>query len=388
MSRPGVEITSSAQPLPRSAPTDTSVWFTAGKVGTDPGKPTAVRSITEYKNTFGDRQGGPVLYDAVDAFFREGGSRAWISPVTGTADSQALLDALALFDKGYGPGQVSCAECTDTTGHAGLLAHAAATNRVALLDTALLADWTDPAQLIALGESLQADANARYGAMFSPYAVIPGVAGGTTRTIAYSAIQAGIIARNDVGANPNVAAAGQMGISMSALDLVARYTDQQYQDLNEAGVNMARLMFGLVETYGYRSLVDPAGADQQWLDFGHARLNMAIVAQADVIGQRYVFTQMDGRRKTIARFGGDLRAMLARFYELDALYGQSAQEAFQVNVGPNINTEETIANGELHAQLLVRMSPFAELVVIDIVKVATTVALPGAEAATLAAAAA
>jgi hypothetical protein len=102
---------------------------------------------------------------------------------------------------------------------------------------------------------------------------------------------------------------------------------------------------------------------------------MAIVAQANAIAERYVFKQMDGRGVLIADFGGELSGMLVPFYEAGSLYGTTAQEAFSVNVGAQVNTPETIANGELHAVISLRMSPFAELVVIEIVKVATTEAL-------------
>jgi phage tail sheath protein FI len=134
---------------------------------------------------------------------------------------------------------------------------------------------------------------------------------------------------------------------------------------------MAQYRWGRLETYGYRTLVDPTSVPQWW-DFGNARLEMAINAQAGAIAERYVFTQIDGRGHTIAAFGGDLRAMLVPFYENGSLYGATAEDAFQVNVGPSVNTPTTIANGELHATINVRMSPFAEYVQIYVVKVATT----------------
>jgi hypothetical protein len=84
---------------------------------------------------------------------------------------------------------------------------------------------------------------------------------------------------------------------------------------------------------------------------------------------------MDGRGKKIAQFGSELAVMLGGFYDAGALYGETAADAFQVDVGSSVNTPTTIANGELHAVLKVRMSPFAELVVIEIVRVALTEAI-------------
>jgi hypothetical protein len=46
-----------------------------------------------------------------------------------------------------------------------------------------------------------------------------------------------------------------------------------------------------------------------------------------------------------------------------------------VNVDSTVNTPTTIANREMHAVISARMSPDAELVFIEIVKVPTTQAL-------------
>jgi len=91
-----------------------------------------------------------------------------------------------------------------------------------------------------------------------------------------------------------------------------------------------------------------------------------------------VFAMIDGRGTLISEFGGDLRAMLVPYYESGQLYGDTADDAFQVNVGSAVNTPATIANGELHATLMVRMSPFAEYVSINIVKVSTQQAIVAA----------
>src|SRR5215471_10994818 len=427
MPRPGVDITSRAEPLPRSAPTDTGPLFLVGGTMTGPTGPTQVRSITDFQNIYGARTNGQLLYDCVEAYFREGGSVLWISAVIGTttfvqssdepsamtradldtlaaslgvvdptsmankdeviaaiqaaqaaepqaaATPSALLAALDLFDKTLGPGQVAIPGLTTATDQSTVLQHCADRNRVALLDPPSTA--TTAAALVAAAAPLQSDTNARYGAMFAPYAVIPGVSGGTSRTVPYSVVEAGIIARSDVTNNPNVPAAGANGVAVFATDLAQHYNDTDRETLNDGGVNAARLLWGGVETYGYRTLAKDGTPAATWLSLGWARLNMAIAAKAEEIGERYVFSPIDGRGRTIAAFGGDLRAMLAPYWEQDALYGATAEDAFQVNVGSGVNTPTTIANGELHAVLNVKMSPYAEWVEIEIVKVATTQAL-------------
>jgi hypothetical protein len=95
---------------------------------------------------------------------------------------------------------------------------------------------------------------------------------------------------------------------------------------------------------------------------------MAIFAQADLIAENYVFSEIDGKGVTIKKFGGELQAMLMTFFQEGSLYGDTPDQAFIVDTGSTVNTPTTIANLELHAVLMVRMSPFAELVVIEIVK--------------------
>lgn len=433
--RPGVDVISRALPPPRSAPTDTGVAFIVGATAEGNGV-SLVQSMTEYVAVLGDRSavaGEQATYDAADVYFREGGNKLWVSrtnPGVGTfaapeslsaddmegmtrseliayaneegvdtagwsntskadiiaalqaqtAPTPMLLDptivtALDAFTKDLGPGQVFIADpllAADAANQSALLAHAAACNRVALLSCP---DGTS-AQIIAAGEALQLDANSRYGALYAPSATVPGVVAGTTRTVPYTAVQAGILSRNDVSYSPNQAAAGDLGQSLFALDVAGHFTDQEYHDLNEASVAMARLIYGGVRTYGTRSCVDPV-AVPQWRDFGWVRLNMALVAEAEAIGEHYVFTQIDGRGHTLADFSGDLSAMLAGYYDDGSLYGATPEEAYSVDVGGTVNTPETIANGELHAVMAVRMSPNAEWVVIEIVKVASNQALPG-----------
>jgi len=374
MSRPGVEITSRAAPIARTVPTATGPWFVVVQTTKHPVDASSVpvvsliRSMAEYEDVYGTRTGAAMgAWDSVDAYFREGGAILYATAVPSSPVSTDWTDALDRLTADLGPGQVSAPGADDDAVNQALLDHAAATNRVALIEGPLTGD---AAAMEAAADALTSAQNGRYGSLWGPGVVIPGVSPGTTRTISWAPIEAAIIARNDLAFTANEAAAGINGVSHYALDLTARYSDSEYEDLNEAGIDMARVRYGTIEAYGYRSLVD-AATDPQWLSFGYSRLNMAIVAQANAIGERYVFSQIDGRFRTISSFGAELSAMLVPFWNAGALFGETAEDAFQVNVGGQVNTPATIANGELHAVLQVRMSPFAELVVIEIVKVST-----------------
>lgn len=245
-------------------------------------------------------------------------------------------------------------------------------NRVALLD---LADSPDADTLIAAAATDRALDDARFGAAFAPWAVVPGVASGTTRTVPWSAVQAGMIARlESSGKTSNVPAAGVNGQSQYAVGLSqVGWSDADRESLNDGGVNVVIQRGSDIRTYGYRTLVDPA--TPEWIWFGNARLYMQIASDLNAVGERFVLAEIDGRGKIIHEFGGELIAALIPYWEAGSLYGENATDAFRVDIGSQVNTPETIAAGELHAVAEVRMSPDAERVQIEVVKIANTEAV-------------
>jgi hypothetical protein len=469
---PGTTVTVRESSPPRSAPTDASVFFAVGFADRGPLQAKLIQSIAELESVFGDRVSWGVLYDAVDVFFREGGSKAYIgrvvgpTPVKATANVydetgsttgdvalaatavdygtwgndlvvdilagdtdafkvQVTLDgtvvetsddladpaaavewastssyirltlgvseedprvqtvaltggtddhtnatdtewdaALDLFGPELGPGQVAMPGRTTDTAHQNLLAHAAANNRRALID---LADTYTVATLTTAAAAARSDGDK--GAAFAPWALVPGIAGGSTRTVPYSAVEAGIIARNDsAGLSPNVPAANLNGVARYAIGLSQpEWSKADRATLNGAGVNVARIMNGDLKTYGYRTLASPTGS-QLDLEFSNSRLVMEIVARLEAVGDRYVFAQIDGRGFTLGDFASDLAAELTPYYNAGSLYGSTQAEAFSIDVGPQINPPDQLEQGVLSAQVNVRLAPFAEQVPIFITK--------------------
>ena len=292
----------------------------------------------------------------------------------GTAGTAAVegdwTAALARLPKDLGPGQVSAPGRTTAAAHQALLDHAAASNRVALLDAV---DSTTAGTVQASGSALRTHANARHGMAFGPWVRVPGLTAGTVRTVPPSALVAGLIGRNDGGGmSPNAPAAGVNGIARFALDVTATFTDAERTDLYEdGGVNVIRLRFGQVQVYGFRTLVDPTTLPG-WLNAGNVRLLMAIAAEGDAIAETFVLREIDGMGHLQAEYAGALIGMLSRWYAKGSLYGATAEEAFVVDTGPAVNTPESIAANELRAVIAVRMSPMAELVALEIVKVGVT----------------
>jgi hypothetical protein len=108
--RPGTSVISQTLPTPRSAPTNTGVWFAVGQTDAGPLGPVAIRSLGQFVSVFGGRVVWSLLYDALDTFFNEGGNLAYVSRVVGPGAVVAfknLLDAgagISLVASAKGPG--------------------------------------------------------------------------------------------------------------------------------------------------------------------------------------------------------------------------------------------------------------------------------------------
>jgi hypothetical protein len=364
----GVSVTTRNAPPTGGVPTATDAWFVAAY--TDVGTslvPQLVRDLAEFETKFGVRTGVNIaLWDAMDVFFREGGKQAWV--VRGAiAGLQAALDTLLPT---MGPGQVSAVNYTfDATGATlqALISHAAANNRVAIADTA---DISDVTALKAYGNLIQ-DETIGSGGVFAPYLIVPapaGVVGGSTRRVPPSSAIAGLCARVDETGNPNQAAAGRSLAYQYVSDLAYDFLAVDRIGMLDAGVNTSAEVYGVLENYGFQTLV-PQSVDNPYWQLNCARMRMALVAQAQAIGENYVFRPIDGQGSLANAFKNQLEAMLLGYWTLGALYGTDPQDAFRVEVGSTINTTTTIAQGKLRAVADVCLTLHAKAVSIDLVTV-------------------
>lgn len=387
MARPGTTISRVETRPARSAATSTGPGFIVGPTGTADsdaaGLRKPVKSLSEYATRFGSRAshvndgggGAPAMYDFAEFFFAERGSALYVSPAvyhaTPSTYETNLATALALFTRDLGPGQVAAPGRKTAATRLALAVHAEANNRVAVSSaTSSATQGTVVADATIAGITALQE---RRISLWAPDLVMPPVTpGGSNRAVSPEAVVMGMMSRRDgEGVTQNQPAAGALGDSEMAINTAFTYTDADRTTLNVNGVNLLRPMYGGVRIYGYRTLSDPA-TDDNWINLANARLFMAIEAKADEIAERYVFRQLDGQRRTITEFGGELTGMLLPYWVAGSLYGVTPEEAFRVDVGPNVNTEVSIANMQLKANLALRTSQFAEEVVIEIVKVRTT----------------
>jgi hypothetical protein len=297
----------------------------------------------------------------------------------GIVNDASWRTALELFGKNLGPGQVSQVGRNTSQAYTDTLAHAAAFNRFALLDP----PQSGTAATVSSAALGQRGTNDIYGMMCAPWITIPGVLPNTTRFIPPSAFVAALIARSDgEGKSPNKPAAGINGKSIRAIGLEqppyngGSGTEITRDEMYSNGVNLILEEEGAIMLYGWRCLTDPNGVLQDWLNAGNCRLRMAIVAKAQVIAKKFVLGEIDGAGKTFKEFEGELKAMLGEYWKIGSLYGQTPEQAFSVNVGPSINTPESIKSLEMKAAISLRMSPDAEMVTIVVSKIPITQEIP------------
>lgn len=378
MPRPGIEVTTRADRARRGAPTDTGVLFIAGPTSTtgQVGKVTRLDRISDYGPAgLGTRSGaGTALYDYLDTAFAEGLATAYVSALAPTdAGNPTTIDtvseALAVLTADLGPGQVTAAGYADADRAAvdgALLDHAAAANRTALLDGGPANDTVT--ELVTLAGTLSARANADRGGLFAGTVSVPGVAGSTTtRSVPLTAAVAGLIARGDSRGTVADAPAGERGYFDYVLSVEQTFTDDQRTALTEAGVNIARQTpNGGPQLYGFRGV----SADETWQFLTNQRLRMSQVARLGARAEQVLFRSIDGEGRLLAELRSLLLAELDADYRAGALFGRTAEDAYDVDVSPAVNRPETIANGEVYATVLARYSPFTELARIDLVKAA------------------
>jgi len=281
--------------------------------------------------------------------------------------------ALNAFPPDLGPGQVSAPGRTTDAAHVALMAHASACNRIALLDGV---DTPTAATLISAATAAIAGGDGSRGCIVAPWVTIPGIPTGTgipapSRVAPPSALAAAAIARSDAQTlNPNVAAAGSTaGASSFAIGVSQTYVAADRGNLNAAGINVIRNIASVVQLYGFRSMsIDPQFTQLNW-----CRLHMAIQDEGQKIAAEIAqFSAIDAKGQLLGRLNGHLAGMLQRFWQIGALFGTSATDAFKVDTSSAVNTVQTAAAGQVLAVLSIRQSAMSEFTRISIINVPLT----------------
>lgn len=367
MSRPQIIVNVTAALARRGAPTATGRGFLLYAGASGPATPVVCLSEADALAAsvpatqaawVGDmlKQGAP---DVVVA--------RMTAAVPATPTEAEINAGLALFSSDYGPGQVTVPGVTTTAAHNALLAHAAASGRTVLLDVANTATATSITTLLG---TIAASPGATTAGLAVGWPKVP-IAGGGTREVPGSVIMAGLAGRGDAATgHANNAPAGDQGrgagFVTDATGVSISYTDAELDAIHDAGGSVFRTIRGTTQLYGWVSV----SSDPRFSQLNAGRMSMQLSSGIRAGAEAFLFRQIDGRGHLYAELEGFLRGYLAPLWSADALYGATADDAFDVNVS-DVNTAETAAAGELHAAVAVALTPHTEKVTISVV---TTIA--------------
>jgi FlaG/FlaF family flagellin (archaellin) len=314
--------------------------------------------------------------DAASATAAPNNNPAVAGPLTvtaGTDDRGAVVaadyvTALVRFEIGLGDGAVAIPGIGPTV-HAGLIAHADANNRIALLVEARTAD---KATLTGTAGALDA---LRAG-LFAPWVRVPDGFGGTKTISPEGYVAAARAKAHAIG--PWKAAAGEDSKARYVVAPDVVYTAAEGNDLDGAKVNVIRTVAGRVRLYGWRSL----SADfDNWGYLQNADVVNRVVTQAYAQLEPYIFDVIDAKGHLLGKIEGTLTGIVIPMADADGLFARYADDSslvdpgYRVTVSGTLNPVASLAQNQVLATLGIRVSPTAALVQLTVTKAAVTAAL-------------
>jgi len=295
-----------------------------------------------------------------------------------TANEKSFLKTIEGFPKGLGSGQL-CAATTvlassspEEKVRTAMGEHASKNNRFALPDLKRAEETGSTVAQLKTEVGTPAAGIAGYMATFSSAVTAAGLTLGTTRTIPAGPVVAGLCAQISQTGTINQAPAGRRwSLAPFVTGLTNTFSEESMATLAENGINPLAERQGIFCLYDFVTELLRT-KDLIFCQASASRERMALIADCEAVGERFLFSTLDGRHQTRSKFQGELQGVIKSHWEVNSLYGLEAPEAGVVNVGEPVNTLTTEQNGELNAELIVRISPFAEYVKIAIVSVPLT----------------
>lgn len=363
MPRPQIIVNITAALARRGAPTATGTAFFVYAGATGPTTPT--RCLSAADATAASVPDGIAAW--VGDCLTEGAPEVIVlkaAAVDATAVTEAeWKTALAKLTDTFGPGQVLIPGVATAAAYAALLFHSDSTGRTVLLDGAHTAAAST---LVTAATGLAAGAGADRAGFVVPWATVPGPAG-VAREVPGAVIAAALAARGDarVG-HTNHAPAGDQGVGAGVvnkgIDVTKTYTLDELDDLADAGVSVIEQKYDKPTLYGWWSV----SSDARFRQLNIGRLCMQLGSGIYASVEKFLFRQIDGRGHLYAEVEGALRGYLQRLWSADALYGETADDAYDVSVQDE-NTPEMANAGQLKAAVEVTPTKHTESIEIDVI---------------------
>ncbi|HEY1437364.1 MAG TPA: hypothetical protein VGG82_07665 [Casimicrobiaceae bacterium] len=365
-----VTVNERTAPAAAGAPTDISQLFAAGVLTP---APTAVlgplHSTADFEGAIeGGRNVNPVLWDYLDVAYRNGLTTAYVGGYDATGD---FATGLGLFDPKLGPGQVTIVGETPAQAVQQAIAdHVNAYNRIGLIDVG--PTDADVATTTAHGDNAMAIVGSQENVgVFGSWINVAGpagVVGSGGRVVPASAAIAGLCSLVDQAGNPNRAAGGRDFPLQYASSFVWDPNDSDRAACFQHGVNMFKDVYRVLENYGFVTPI-PRDPSTPFWQLNCSRARMWLKAQCMAVGENYYMRTIDGQGKLAARFGADLALVCKDLHDAGGLYGNTPDEAYNINVSVTVNTAATAADATLKGIAEVKFSQYADTVVVDLVSV-------------------
>lgn len=283
---------------------------------------------------------------------------------SGSVDPEDLGAYLELLqDEQLGTGQVLIPGY-GAANQAALVAHAENYNRLALIDPELGEAYTDVVDDLGGTPS-------SYAAAYFPWVEMPKVDGTSGRKFYPPTIfAAGECAKADRTIGTHKAPANLSTVP-GAVDVernedgTSVINDNVRAVLNQGNINAIAPIAGEgIKVYGARVLA-PAGETR--IQFVHERRMLNLIYYTAKQGYKWaVFAVVDPAGKLFRDLRSAGTGFLRNLWQDGALYGKTQDEAFVVIADESNNPEEDLAQGRVHVQLGVKLSPTAEQITVNI----------------------
>jgi len=281
-----------------------------------------------------------------------------------------ILAALDRFGEDYGPGAASVPGYSADLVATSLASHCRNTNRVGIVAGEAGASKTELGNLAG-----QVATGAEYFGLFAPWVIIPD--GSATRTISPEGYVAGV--RSRAFAIEDAFWQVPAGQRANARFILGTEVDYDLADINDLADNYR--VSGIITRrsqvylYQYRSL---STNEEQWELLSSRDTINGLVGRLSAALEPFVWEVIDGKHQLESAVTGAMVGVLQPISDQNGLYAEYDADGGQIHPGYVVSatsTPDQLGHNVIAAKAAVKLSPFAGLIEIELVKASFTAPL-------------